>query len=164
VIWAFLFGLRANLFALPGTKCHFRCPLYIVSYRDAQVLWLYTQDILHYVVSYEAPTVFCKPHLVPFVRISHIVMFCSMGVESSTTLSSLHFVCFPFFFPLLSPPNPIMDPACDYWEIQRWALNVCATLFKSEACLGNASMYSYVIQHHLLIPDLCHVLVKQGAV
>lgn len=105
VICAFLFGLWANLFALPSTKCHLNAftilfltelPKY---HGNIPTLFLTTWSPMKHPLCFANVTWF-------HFGISHLVMFCSMGVESSTSF----FIAFFSTLPLT--PKHYYGPLC----------------------------------------------------
>lgn len=122
VICAFLFGLRANLFALPSTKCHLNA-FTVLSLMEMLkyhgyipkiflTTWCPTKHPLHFANL----TWFC-------FGISHLVMFCNAGPESSASF----FFVFCLLFLFSTPPLTLL-----------WALLVI-----SEKCKGGVKCLCY---------------------
>lgn len=105
VVCTFLFGLTANLLALPSAKCHLNTfsisPLLEIPKYPGYLPKIYSTTwspmSTHYVLQTSPASI---------LGISHIEVLCSTtGVESSTTVYSLHFGCFSFFLPPLLTPR-----------------------------------------------------------
>lgn len=101
----FLFGLRANPFALPSTKCNLNA-FTVLSLIEMPKYHGYIPKMFFTMWSpMNHPLCFANLTWFHF-GISHIVMFCSTGAESSTTVASVHFGCFSFFLPPPLTPKP----------------------------------------------------------